>query len=199
MIDYALRTVTFLLMGIKTYLRQSIVAATIWAVGYSLPSMAQEDPAIDLMAQLRDAEPAAAARIIREIELVWSQSGAVSLNMLLQRGREALEAEDYTTAVGHLTALTDHAPDFAEGWHSRARAYFALDLYGPAIEDLGMTLRLNPDHFNALYGLGVMFREIGDTRRAEQAFRRALDLHPNFEEAQEALKGRERNGIGRSL
>lgn len=151
------------------------------------------------MAELRGAEPAAAQRISKEIELEWSKSGSVALNMLLQRGRDALEEEDYKIAVGHLTALTDHAPDFAEGWHTRARAYFALDLYGPAIEDLGMALRLNPDHYQALFGLGVMFGEIGDNRRAEEAFRRALALHPHFEEAQEALKRLERTGIGREL
>jgi len=151
------------------------------------------------MAQLKAAEKAAANRLSREIELEWSKSGSVALNMLLQRGKDALEDEEYKIAVGHLTALTDHAPDFAEGYHTRARAYFALDLYGPAIEDLGQTLRLNPDHYQALFGLGVLFAEIGEVRRAEEAFTRALDLHPHFEEAQDALKRLERQGIGRTL
>lgn len=186
-------------MGIKTYLRQSVVTAITLAVWFSAPLAAQDARLGDLMAQLQEAEPAAATRLIREIELEWSRSGSAALNMLLERGRDALEREDYGTAVGHLTALTDHAPGFAEGWHSRARAYFALELYGPAIEDLGQTLRLNPDHFQALYGLGVMFQDLGDTQRAAQAFQRALDLHPNFEEAQEALKRLERTGIGRTL
>ncbi|MEO0938516.1 MAG: tetratricopeptide repeat protein [Pseudomonadota bacterium] len=186
-------------MDIKTYLRQCVVTVITCVVWFSLPAAAQEARLGDLMAQLREAEPAAATRLTREIELEWSRSGSASLNMLLERGREALEREEYRTAVGHLTALTDHAPDFAEGWHSRARAYFALDLYGPAIEDLGQALRLNPDHFQALFGLGVMFQELGDTRRAAEAFQRALDLHPNFEEAQEALKRLERTGIGRTL
>ncbi|MEM8579014.1 MAG: tetratricopeptide repeat protein [Pseudomonadota bacterium] len=179
-------------------LGQSVVAALLVVVGYSLPAAAEER-LDDLMAQLRAAEPAAATRLAREIELEWSRSGSTALNMLLERGRDALEDEEYVTAVGHLTALTDHAPMFAEGWHSRARAYFALELYGPAIEDLGQALQLNPDHFQALYGLGVMFTEIGEPLRAEDAFRRALDLHPHFEEAQDALKRLERQGIGRTL
>ena len=34
--------------------------------------------------------------------------------------REALGAEDYDTAMQYFSALTDHAPDFAEGWNGRA-------------------------------------------------------------------------------
>ena len=37
------------------------------------------------------------------------------MDLLLGRGNEALEAEDYPTAIEHFSALIDHAPDFAEG------------------------------------------------------------------------------------
>ncbi|MEO0390973.1 MAG: tetratricopeptide repeat protein [Pseudomonadota bacterium] len=185
-------------MSVSKFFRQTVLTASLLGVGFSLPAAAQERIP-ELLDQLKQAEPDAAKRLTREIRLEWSQSGSVAVNMLLERGRDALEEKDYTTAVGHLTAVTDHAPDFAEGFHTRARAYAAMKLYGPAIADLGRTLQLNPVHFQAFYGLGVLFAEFGDVRRAEDAFTRALDLHPNFEEAQEALKRLERQGIGRTL
>ena len=58
-------------------------------------------------------------------------------------------------AIEHLTALTDHAPDFAEGWHARATAYFRAVLLGPAMDDLQRALVLNPDNFDAVFGLGA--------------------------------------------
>ena len=38
------------------------------------------------------------------------------MDLLLERGRKAMSEGDTNTAIEHLTALTDHAPNFAEGW-----------------------------------------------------------------------------------
>ncbi|MEM8654853.1 MAG: tetratricopeptide repeat protein [Pseudomonadota bacterium] len=152
-----------------------------------------------MLDQLRSAEPAEATRLTREIERVWAQSGSTALDMLLRRGREALEDEQPDIAIEHFTALIDHAPDFAEGWHARATAFYMKDLYGPALSDLERALALNPDNYNAMFGLGIMFQEFGDTRRAEQAFQRVLDLHPHHENATKALEQLKAQGIGRTL
>ena len=152
-----------------------------------------------MMQSLRDAQPAEATRLSREIEREWAKSGSTSLDMLLRRGREALEEEQIDVAIEHLTAVTDHAPDFAEGWHARATAYYMKGLYGPALSDLQQTLILNPDNYNAIFGLGVMFQEFGDYTLARDAFRQVLDLHPNHENASKALERLKTQGIGREL
>jgi len=121
------------------------------------------------------------------------------MDLLLKRGREALAVGDFNVAIDHLTALTDHAPDFAEGYHLRATAYYRADLYGPALDDLETALALNPDNFNAIFGLGVLFQELGDSRRAAELFRRVLALNPHHENAEEALEQLKSSGIGRTL
>ncbi len=175
-----------------------IVAALAVTVTFSLPLQAQEN-ADALLDQLRAAPESEASRIEREIDLMWSRSGSAAMDLLLKRGRDALKAENAQAAIEHLTALTDHAPDFAEGWHARATAYYTAGLYGPALADLQRALTLNPNNFNALFGLGVMFQEFDDLERAEQAFRRVLDLHPHHENAKTALEQLKRSGIGRTL
>ncbi len=185
-------------MGMKTANRYPIVTAFVLTVMYSLP-LAAEEPVDGLLQQLRTAEPGAAKQIERQLEREWAKSGSVALNMLLERGREALAEEDTEAAIGHLTALTDHAPDFAEGWHARATAYYQAGLYGPALGDLERALALNPENYNAIFGLGVMLEEFGDLRRAEDAFERVLDLNPNHERATEALQRLKRQGIGLDL
>src|SRR5690606_3470319 len=92
----------------------------------------------------------AEADILRE----WSKSGSPAMDLLLKRGREAMEAGDLKAAIEHLTALTDHAPEFAEGWNARATAYFLAGAFGPSVDDIRHTLALNPRHFGALAGLG---------------------------------------------
>lgn len=185
-------------MSIKRVNLKPIVTAigvTLWC---TLPVSAQQS-AEDLLEQLRTAPESEASRIEREIDLLWSRTGSASMDLLLQRGREALEDEDAQAAIEHLTALTDHAPEFAEGWHARATAYYTAGLYGPALDDLQRALTLNPNNFNALFGLGIMFQEFDELTRAEEAFRRVLDLHPNHENAKTALDQLKARGIGRTL
>ncbi|ASM72806.1 MULTISPECIES: hypothetical protein [Roseobacteraceae] len=185
-------------MGIKTLLRHLIVAAIALTVGNSIPALAQGDvPA--LLEQLQTADAAQAAQIERELERTWAQSGSVAMNMLLERGRKAMEQQDFAAAIDHLTALTDHAPEFAEGYHVRAMAYHQSGLYGPALEDLWRTLALNPYNYNAIFGLGVMLQEFGDSIGAARAFGHVLELNPGHESAKDALMRLEADGIGRAL
>lgn len=201
------KPVTFTVMGTRFRKLYPVVTALLLTVGNSLPAQAQSPagpvavtPQLEQMLdELRAAEPAEATRLTREIERLWSLSGSTSLDMLLRRGKEALESEELDVAIEHLTAVTDHAPDFAEGWHARATAFYMKGLYGPALDDLQKALILNPDNYNAIFGLGVMLQEFGDLRLAEQAFGQVLDLHPNHENATKALERLKRDGIGREL
>ncbi|WP_246036020.1 tetratricopeptide repeat protein [Aliishimia ponticola] len=121
------------------------------------------------------------------------------MDLLLRRGQKALEEGQTEAAIEHFTALTDHAPEFAEGWHGLARAYFAADLYGPTLDALGHVLALNPDHYPAMFGLGVLLVEFEDYARAEETFMKVLNLNPHYEEAKEALDRLKRVGVGRTL
>lgn len=121
------------------------------------------------------------------------------MDLLLERGRNALKSGDIKTAIEHLSALTDHAPDFAEGWHFRAQAYFARGLIGPAVDDLQTALLLNPQNYNAIYGLGLIFVEIGNQELAERAFHEVLALHPHHSAAKTALEALVQSSTGRTL
>lgn len=152
-----------------------------------------------LLQQLSEAPEAEALRLDRELSLIWERSGSAAMDLLLSRGREAMEEEETEKAIDHLTALTDHAPGFAEGWHARATAFYQAGLYGPALDDLERALTLNPNNYNAIFGLGVMLQEFGDLDRAAQAFERVLALHPHHENATTAVEQLRRRGIGRTL
>ena len=160
---------------------------------------AQEADMDELFARLQKADAAEAGRIERLIEIEWSKSGSPSLDLLLQRGREALDNGDIAAAIEHLTALTDHAPDFAEGWNMLAIAYYQEGEFGPSVEDLGRTLTLNPRHFRALEGLGAIFEEIGEPEKALEVYKAALAIHPQMQSVLEAVKRIEAATAGQDL
>jgi tetratricopeptide (TPR) repeat protein len=164
------------------------------------PAVAQDaDRAADLLEALRTATPETAAAAERDVERAWSRTGSATMDLLLKRGRDAMAVGEFSKAIEHFTALTDHAPEFAEGYHARATAYYRADLYGPALDDLETALALNPDNFNAIFGLAVLFEELDDKVRAAELFRRVLALHPHHENATEALEQLKSSGIGRTL
>lgn len=145
------------------------------------------DPLERLFGELADENLANPRRTQARIGEIWSKTGSASMDLLLSRGREATEADEYDKAVDHLTALTRLAPDFAEGWNARATAHYLNDEYWFAMADIQRTLAIEPRHFGALLGLGVILERTGDERGALVALRAALEINPHLSEARDAV------------
>lgn len=174
-------------MSVKKHNLKRIVAATLLTVTFSIPLQVQADSVPDMLGQLKSAEEGEAKRLAKEIVLRWGHSGSAAMDLLLKRGTEAAMRGDFDQAIGHLTALTDHAPEFAEGWHQRASAFYRMDRYGLAMHDLERALHLNPDHFQAMFGLGAILEQVGKPKLALEAYSLALSVHPHYEEAKNAI------------
>lgn len=141
-------------------------------------ALAQDSRIDELFEDLQEAEPERVLRIEEAIWTEWSKSGSPAMDLLLIRGEEALETGQPEIAVEHLTALIDHAPDFAEGYHARASAYYTLGLIGPAIDDLRQTLVLEPRHFGAMIGFAIILEEVGRPEDALMIWREAEQITP---------------------
>nr|WP_240335557.1 tetratricopeptide repeat protein [Pseudotabrizicola algicola] len=153
----------------------------------------------DLFDRLKSADPRAASRLEREIWNEWSKSGSPAMDLLLQRGRDAMAAGRTAEAIEHLTALTDHAPDFAEGWNARATAYYQARQLGPSVSDIARALVLNPRHFGALAGLGAIYEELNNPRKALEVYRAALAIHPHLRGVSEKARRLEAQVAGTEL
>lgn len=186
-------------MGTLRHICKYAVAILWLTVGISVPAAAQDVDIEQLLAELANPETQNWQSIERQIRREWSKSGSASMDLLLQRGEDALEAEEFDVALEHLTALTDHAPDFAEGWNARATALFNKDLYGPAMADIRRALALNPNHFGAMTGLAVILQSTGFDEDALEVWYLVRALHPHRPELKEAIDGLERTLAGEVL
>jgi tetratricopeptide (TPR) repeat protein len=167
----------------------SLLALSVPAEAQSVNAVQERETELDvLFAELLDPETVNYQKVEDQIYFLWAQSGSPSADLLLERGQEAIEAQDYDLAIEHLTALTDHAPEFAEGWNARATAFYLAEEYGLALEDIKHTLALNPRHFGALSGLGVILEELGDEENALKAFRHVQALHPHIDTVNDAIE-----------
>lgn len=165
-----------------------IVTALAVAVGFSLPAgNALAETLDEMFEELAEAAPEEAWRIEARILDSWAKSGSPAMDLLLQRGTDALEAGEFEIAVEHYTAAIDHAPDFAEAYHGRATAYFLTDYYGPAIDDLRQALILEPRHFGALRLFAVILEQLERDEEALEVYERIMNIHPHMEEAGPAM------------
>lgn len=154
-----------------------------------LHGLAQQGPdrLDDLFARLAQAEEESWEVIEAELDRLLATSGSPSMDLLLERGRQAMQDGRPGDAVEHLTALTDHAPEFAEGWYARATAHYLAGRVGPALADLQRALALEPRHYRAISGLAVILEETEQPRRALEVYRRALAIHPHAPDIKEAV------------
>lgn len=191
--------------------RQLVLLAALGAAVSTAPVGAQEPPEPSAETPTQAAAPADDAarldalfaelaqpgredweRIETEINRIWSRSGSPSMDLLLRRGNEAMQAEDLPAAIEHFSALTDHAPDFAEGWNARATVFYMMGEYSLAIADVERVLALNPRHFGALSGLAFMFESMDEPELALDALRAVQALNPNRPNINEAITRLER-------
>lgn len=138
-------------------------------------------------------------RVQAQIWASWSQSGSASMDLLLRRASEAMERQDYTTALLHLNDLVRLAPDFAEGWNRRATLFFLEKRYRASMADIQQVLNLEPRHFGALSGMGIILDRLGDKPGALKTYRRLIAIHPNMAGAADAIERLAPDVDGREL
>lgn len=155
-------------------------------------SIAPESPKVEsvdeLLARLADPDEPEWEKVQDQIIRIWSRSGSDSMDLLLARGREAMREGDLVKALHHLSALVDHAPDFAEGWNARATAFFMNGDFGQSLADIEQVLALEPRHFGALTGLGLILDQLDEDEAALRVYRETLKLNPHIERIREAAE-----------
>lgn len=153
----------------------------------------------DLFAELQAPDLPNWEAVETQIWEEWSKSGSPAMDLLLDRGRKAMEAGDVEAAIEHFSALTDHAPEFAEGWNARATAFYQAEEFGLSMADIERTLALNPRHFGALTGLAAILEQLGQPEAALNAYKAARSIHPHRPDVEEAINRLERDLGGVTL
>jgi tetratricopeptide (TPR) repeat protein len=150
----------------------------------------QKDPRLPaLFERLHDTGNPGVAKLTEfMIWKIWGQSGEPALDRLMEEGEVAMESQDFRTAEARFSAVIAAKPDFAEGWNRRATLYYLTGKYPASLADIEHVLELEPRHFGAISGLGVVNMALDHNEAAQDAFERVLSLYPLNVPAQENLK-----------
>jgi tetratricopeptide (TPR) repeat protein len=150
------------------------------AVGLS-ESAAKERAA--LFAKLAAAKSDAEAREIEErLWTFWRSFADDESRQLLERSREAQLRFDYADALTYNKAVVKHAPQFAEGWNQLGYVYFLAGQYDASLDAIDRVLELEPMHYAALAGKGIILYYAGKVEEAQAPLKRALAINPWLKE-----------------
>jgi tetratricopeptide (TPR) repeat protein len=153
-----------------------------------------------LFEALKAAPDAETAKLVENrIWALWLASGSDTADLLMSRVKQAADEKDSDLAIRLLDSIIDLKPDYAEAWNRRATMYFTKKDYGHALADIAQALAREPRHFGALTGLGMILQEIGEDKRALEAFRRALEIDPHLEKIPEFVKALTDKVEGRAI
>lgn len=142
---------------------------------------AQDDQRLDGLFNilLTTEDPQQARRVEGQIWQIWIESGREEIDALMGKGVDAMNKRQFDTALSAFDEIVRRAPGFAEGWNKRATVYFLRDELSESVEDIKRTLALEPRHFGAISGMGLIFLERGDETAALGAFESVLEINPH--------------------
>jgi len=143
------------------------------------PEAARKKMLDALFERLRQASDLEDAHHIAEsIERLWLQSQSDTANLLMQRVTASVMAEQYPLALSLLDRLVALAPDWAEAWNQRATTRFLTGDTDGAMADIDQVIKLEPRHFGALAGMGMILRGAGLNKSALEIFNKVLGIYP---------------------
>lgn len=125
-------------------------------------------------------DPVEGRGLTSEIWSIWLWSDDESVDRLMRKGIVAMAERNFETALILFNAIVEEAPDFAEGWNKRATVHYLLGDFPGSLHDIARTLKLEPRHFGALSGRGLVLLELEDMQLALESFEAALEVHPNL-------------------
>jgi tetratricopeptide (TPR) repeat protein len=120
--------------------------------------------------------------MVAEIWKLWLQSGRPEMDVAMQQAVEFMAQGLPALAMPVLDDIVARAPDWAEGWNKRATVLYLIGEHGRSLADIERVLVLEPRHFGALAGIGLIRIAKGEHRAALAAFRRALGINPFLKE-----------------
>jgi tetratricopeptide (TPR) repeat protein len=136
-----------------------------------------------LFAALAAAKSDAEAREIEErLWTFWRSFADDESRQLLEQSRVAQLRFDYAEALIYNKAVVKHAPQFAEGWNQLGYVYFLAGQYDASLDAIEHVLALEPMHYAALAGKGIILYYAGKVEEAQAPLKRALAINPWLKE-----------------
>ncbi|WP_273758560.1 tetratricopeptide repeat protein [Bartonella sp. AU55XJBT] len=134
------------------------------------------------------ADVAKAKKISQQLQLLWSQSGSETIDLLMSWAENAINNDDYGLALDYIDNILALLPTHAEAWIRRAWIHIQLSDFKLAMLDLNHALELEPRNYIAFFELGVTMEATERPQLALKAYETALSIYPQMQRIQKRIE-----------
>ena len=110
----------------------------------------------------------------------WTMVPDLQQRQMMMRGIAEMQQQELRRAAETFTRLIDKAPELSEAWNKRATVHWLLGDFPASLADICETIKLEPRHFGAYSGLGMIRAEMGENGRAVAGFELARKYNPHI-------------------
>jgi tetratricopeptide (TPR) repeat protein len=172
----------------------AVLAFLLWvapaAADDAAPSAVAQGEELDqLFGRLQDKNLGAAAlKTEARIWALWMQAGSDEENRMLGEATALMGSADFRLSEEMLNRLIAKTQTYPEAFNKRATLYYLMGKYDQSLADIVTTLDLEPRHFGALSGRGMILQKLGKNKEALEAYRHAAAINPHMPGAAIAIK-----------
>jgi tetratricopeptide (TPR) repeat protein len=124
----------------------------------------------------------------QKIWSLWMQSDDAEQDKILGNASAAMGGGDYRLAEVMLSQLIAQNSSYAEAWNKRATVYYLTGRFDESLADIEKTLELEPRHFGALSGKGMILVKQNKMTEALKAYEEAAAINPHMPGVRAAIK-----------
>ena len=117
--------------------------------------------------------------ITSNIWKIWHETTDLSIEEDFNRGIVSMSAGDLVMAITFFTSVIEKNSKFAEAWNKRATVYYMMGKFDKSMLDIYETLKLEPRHFGAMDGMGLIFIQKKEFDKAMDVYEQMLKIFPN--------------------
>ena len=146
-----------------------------------------------LFAQLKNTKNLPTAQIVeKKIWEIWlihpsDDRRGFRLTELLTQGSRLMHMGELSKAYELFTKIIVTEPDWSEAWNKRATVLYLMNRYQSSLNDIKITLALEPRHFGALSGQALNYIELKQYEKAIQSYKAAQKIYPLLDSAKKMI------------
>ena len=146
-----------------------------------------------LFTQLKNTKDLPTAQIVeKKIWKIWlihpsDDRRGFRLTELLLQGSRLMNMGELSKAYELFTQIIATEPDWSEVWNKRATVLYLMNRYQSSLDDIKITLTLEPRHFGALSGQALNYIELEQYEKAIKSYKAAQKIYPLLNSAKKMI------------
>ena len=109
---------------------------------------------------------------------IWLETNDPVIEYDFKMGLNLMRTGQLKESIKIFTKVIENKPNFAEAWNKRATVYYLIGDFDSSVIDIRQTLQLEPRHFGAMDGLGLIFIHLQQFEKAIEVYDNMLKIFP---------------------